>query len=125
MYLPLDWIVFGVVDEIVVARDVKIVVGFFVVWLVTALVVVELVVGVVLDFVVKKEVGFAVKNVELITDEIVVDGFVVVVGLAVVGIVNIVGDTFVVVVVNFVVCTVELEFVQFVQFQPAGHEVKH
>lgn len=85
--------------------------------------------------VVKIVVGFAVVDVELIADEIVVDGlvvvkivvgfFVVVFGLAVVGIVNIVGDTFFVVVVNFVVCTVELEFVQFVQFQPAGHEVKH
>ncbi len=90
--------------------------------------------------VVKIVVGFADVDVELIADETVVDGlvvvkivvgffvvgfFVVVFGLAVVGIVNIVGDTFFVVVVNFVVCTVELEFVQFVQFQPAGHEVKH
>lgn len=84
--------------------------------------------------VVKIVVGFAVVDVavvdglvvvKIVVGLFVVGFFVVVFGLAVVGIVNIVGDTFFVVVVNFVVCTVELEFVQFVQFQPAGHEVKH
>ena len=128
----LDWIIIGVVEAVlvvwildgvvvVVVRLVK-KVDFWVV-AVEGEVVRDAVVVVVVTLVVRTFVVIRVvvlfTVVKVVVEKVVVN-FVV---WSVVGLANVV--VAVAKVVSFVVCTVVFEFVQFVQFQPDGHEVKH
>ena len=130
----LDWIVIGVVEAVLVVwiLDGVVVVVVRLVkkvdfWVVAvegevvkdAVVVVVAVVTLVVSTVVVIRVVVVFTVVKVVVEKVVVN-FVV---WSVVGLANVV--VAVAKVVSFVVCTVVFEFVQFVQFQPDGHEVKH